>query len=207
MGGTPIRILYFDLYLNTACTQYTTFISSCDGYVTLHIRACYIYACWGLQQEIEDRQKKFPFAWPVYSHIGNQHGGNCSISIKIHLNDIKQQQKEKVSRKLIKQSFCWTPSCKFKIQFTHVLLWSCSISRGVLIIHSIFMWTRNTPPCEPLTYIGQWCEQALSDVEQNSHEPNGPNLIPIWADLIPIWADLNKIIPPVHSDAELPFYS
>ena len=41
---------------------------------------------------------------------------------EIHLIDLEQQQKEKVSRKLRKQSFCWTPSCKFKIQFSRVLL-------------------------------------------------------------------------------------
>ena len=81
----------------------------------------------------------------------------------IHWIDKEQHQKEKLSRKLIKQSFCWTPSCTFKIQFSRVLLWWVEIAPGA-ITHSIFMWTQDkvvlggwdisgvrdiSPPCEP----------------------------------------------------------
>ena len=66
---------------------------------------------------------------------------NMQEKIHLHVIYIEQQQKEKVSRKLIKQSFCWTPS--------------------------IFMWTRDKVvsgrwDISGVQDISPPCEQALS---------------------------------------------
>ena len=67
---------------------------------------------------------------PTWRKLQMPHVNTHNIQEEIHLIYIERQQKEKISRKLIKQSSCRTPSCTFKMQSSRVLLWRVRIAPG-----------------------------------------------------------------------------